>query len=268
MKQRVISTLLLWTVVILLPLTLGLLGAAILVAVFGLLSMLELRDLLNRSGFALHPVWTPVGGMAFLVLVALYPTDPEWLLGAFFVLLVVGTCSVLLKTEVESFPQRAGGWLLFLCLIPLPFGIAAQILVMPGMWVLVWIIAVAKFTDVGALLTGMLIGKHKMSPRISPKKTWEGLAGGLVSSVLISALFITLFSDHLPSWLTLNNGLWMALPIGGAGVLADLLESALKRAAKVKDSGSWIPGIGGALDLTDSLMLALPVAYVLFLIVS
>ncbi|MCC5834563.1 MAG: phosphatidate cytidylyltransferase [Opitutales bacterium] len=267
MKQRVISTLLLWAIVILLPLTLGLPGATILVAVFGLLSMIELRDLLNRSGFSLSAIWAPLGGMALLAIAAIYPTQPEWLLAGFFSLLVAGTCCVLLTGTVERFPQQAAAWLLFLCLIPLPFAIAAQMLVMPGIWVFVWILAVAKFTDVGALLTGLMIGKHKMAPRLSPKKTWEGLAGGLVTAVLISALFITLFDEYLPSWLNLVNGLWMAVPVAIAGVLSDLLESALKRAAKVKDSGNRIPGIGGILDLTDSLILSLPVAYILFLIV-
>lgn len=268
MKQRVISTLILWALLILLPLTLGLTGAAILLAVFGLLSMLELRSLLNGSGCNLHPVWSPAAGMAVIAVAGFCPDGSGWLTGAFLAAALAGMCALLLQKPVEEFPKAAGAWLLFLCLIPLPFAIAAQMLTNPGIWVLIWIVAVAKFTDVGALLTGIMCGRHKMAPRLSPKKTWEGLVGGLVTAVLISALFISLFSDYLPTWLSLTQGLWMAIPIAVAGVLADLLESALKRAAKVKDSGAQIPGIGGILDLTDSMMLALPVAYILFLLVS
>ncbi|MEX0326662.1 MAG: phosphatidate cytidylyltransferase, partial [Puniceicoccaceae bacterium] len=131
----------------------------------------------------------------------------------------------------------------------------------------IWVVAVTKFGDVGALLTGMWIGKHRMAPAYSPKKTWEGLAGGVVLSILVSIGFVLLFEQWLPDSLTLVNAAWMALFITLAGVLADLSESAFKREAKVKDSGNMIPGIGGFLDLSDSMMLAFPVAYFLIWLV-
>jgi phosphatidate cytidylyltransferase len=109
----------------------------------------------------------------------------------------------------------------------------------------------------------MWIGKHRMAPAYSPKKTWEGLAGGIVLSILVSIAFVHWLGPWMPENLTLVHAAWMALLITLSGVLADLIESAYKREAKVKDSGSLIPGIGGFLDLSDSMLLAFPVAYFL-----
>jgi phosphatidate cytidylyltransferase len=132
-----------------------------------------------------------------------------------------------------------------------------------GLILPVWVVAVTKFGDVGALLTGMSIGKHRMAPAYSPKKTWEGLAGGILLSIAVSIAFVLWFGEWLPEGLTVLHAAWMAFFITLSGVLADLIESAFKREAKVKDSGGLVPGIGGFLDLTDSLLLAFPVAYFL-----
>jgi len=132
-----------------------------------------------------------------------------------------------------------------------------------GLMTTVWVIAVVKFGDVGALLTGMWLGKHRMAPAYSPKKTWEGLAGGVILSIIISVIYVAWFGAYLPVRLTLFWAGFLALFITLAGVLSDLIESAYKREAKVKDSGNIIPGIGGFLDLTDSIILAFPVAYFL-----
>ncbi|MDX2109764.1 MAG: phosphatidate cytidylyltransferase [Verrucomicrobiota bacterium] len=132
-----------------------------------------------------------------------------------------------------------------------------------GLLLAIWIVAVAKFCDVGALLTGMAIGKHKFSPALSPKKTWEGVFGGIAGSVGIGVLFVWTAGDHLPSGLTIAKAALIAVPISIANIASDLLESAIKREAGVKDSGTMIPGIGGAFDLADSFVLSAPVGYYL-----
>jgi phosphatidate cytidylyltransferase len=132
----------------------------------------------------------------------------------------------------------------------------------------IWVIAVAKFTDVGGYLVGSMIGRHKLAPSISPGKTWEGVVGGLLLSALVAFLPVHFAQEYFPLWLTPLRAVCLAFPIGIAAIASDLSESAFKRRAGVKDSGRCIPGIGGALDLADSLLLAGPVAYYLFLLVQ
>jgi phosphatidate cytidylyltransferase len=131
-----------------------------------------------------------------------------------------------------------------------------------------WLVAVSKFCDVGALLSGMAFGKHKMSPHISPKKTWEGAIGGVCVSAGVGAGIAALAAAHLPESLTPLMAAGIAIPLAVVTIVSDLIESVLKRWADVKDSGKMIPGIGGALDLVDSLLLTGPLAYFIFVFLA
>ena len=122
-----------------------------------------------------------------------------------------------------------------------------------------WLVAVTKFCDTGALLTGMAIGRHKMSPRLSPKKTWEGFAGGTLAAVGAGVGIVALLGLPVSAWVGVALGLIGAV----GGTLGDLAESLLKRQAGVKDSGNLIPGHGGLLDRVDSLLWTAPLAYYL-----
>lgn len=138
-----------------------------------------------------------------------------------------------------------------------------------GRFLVIFLLAVVKMSDTGALLFGKLFGRHKMIPRISPGKTWEGTIGGIVIGTLSGLLCAYLM--HAPD----QDGIWRmgglrfavsdALTIGFilacVAVLGDLVESLLKRAAGVKDSGNLFPGIGGMMDLVDSILLSAPVLY-------
>ncbi len=135
---------------------------------------------------------------------------------------------------------------------------------MSGLILALWAITVAKFTDIGGLLAGYLWGKHKMAPNISPKKTWEGAIGGLALSIAVGVVFFTLAQSVLPETFTLSKAIWMAAVLSLVSIPSDLFESVLKRLADIKDSGHSLPGIGGALDLADSLLFVGPVAYLLF----
>jgi phosphatidate cytidylyltransferase len=129
-------------------------------------------------------------------------------------------------------------------------------------WVM-YLVVVTKFTDIGAYLTGMILGRHKMIPRISPKKTWEGTAGGIVFAVGGSFLCMHLLRDKLvPEGLHVGDSLALGLLLGAAAGVGDLAESLIKREAGVKDSSTWLPGHGGALDLIDSLLFTAPLLYV------
>jgi phosphatidate cytidylyltransferase len=132
-----------------------------------------------------------------------------------------------------------------------------------GMFLAVWIVAVAKCADVGGLLVGMKLGKTPLSV-ISPKKTYEGAAGGIACSMLIGVILAGVFHKLAPFGMDWWLCALIAIPIGIASIASDLVESAFKRQADVKDSGKIIPGIGGIFDLTDSLILTAPLGYLLF----
>ncbi len=133
-----------------------------------------------------------------------------------------------------------------------------------GLVLFLWVIAVSKFCDVGALLIGTAIGKHRMAPVISPKKSWEGAIGGLLTSALVGAGIAACTRVYLPAGFTpLIAGL-IAIPLAALGIVADLIESIIKRRATSKDSGATIPGIGGMFDVTDSLILTAPAAFLAF----
>ncbi|MFU8779395.1 MAG: phosphatidate cytidylyltransferase [Kiritimatiellia bacterium] len=138
-----------------------------------------------------------------------------------------------------------------------------------GQMLIIYLIAVVKSSDIGAYFTGRLIGRHKMIPRLSPNKTWEGLGGGVVLSLGVSMLFYVLGNGQLG---VLSVRWWdaviMGLLLAASGVVGDLAESMIKRNASAKDSGRLIPGMGGVLDVLDSLLFGAPVLYayaVLFL---
>lgn len=131
-----------------------------------------------------------------------------------------------------------------------------------GQYLVLFVIAVTKFTDVGAFLSGSLIGRTPFFPNISPKKTCEGILGGLVLGVLVGVGLFHFLGAHLPAF-SIGLVCGLSLILGIAGVAGDLAESLLKRSVHSKDSGHALPGIGGGLDLIDSLLFSLPIFYFL-----
>jgi len=132
-----------------------------------------------------------------------------------------------------------------------------------GLACVVWVVVATQFTDVGGLVIGTLFGKHKIAPSISPAKSWEGCAGGLVFSAIASALFAWAVSAAGFEFMSPLRSAILALPIAIVSIPSDLVESVFKRQSTSKDSGHTIPGIGGALDLIDSLILTAPLGFVI-----
>lgn len=129
-------------------------------------------------------------------------------------------------------------------------------------------LATTKLGDVAAYFGGRTCGRHKMSPRISPGKTWEGFAFSFVGAIGGAYVFtwmLALTCDHQPFDAWWKPLVW-ALVLGPLGVAGDLAESAMKRDAAVKDSGTAVPGFGGFLDILDALILSSPIAYLLALV--
>lgn len=273
MAKRIFSTLLLWAIVAGALCFFRVNGALVLIAIISVLTLREFYQLMRASGY------TPFDklGMVFGGLVTLTP----WLEAQFGwhlpLLLPLGTIvfSIRLLSErtpenrVESLATTLAG-LLYISLM-LQYCVRI-VLPLPGdtisadgrLWLAVWFIMVVKFCDMGALLTGLAIGRHKMSPVISPKKTWEGAVGGVVLSMLCGALFAWRAGALFPAHMTPLVAALIAAPLAILGIVSDLVESVIKRRANLKDSGNTVPGIGGMFDLSDSLILAAPVGYYLF----
>lgn len=131
-----------------------------------------------------------------------------------------------------------------------------------GLGMLMYLLLTVWSTDSGAYLVGRKIGKTKLAPQISPNKTWEGSIGGTVVAIIVGIIFSVTGLIHFGILATILMTLFLSI----AGQLGDLVESSLKRYYGVKDSGRILPGHGGILDRFDSLLLVLPMAYLLGLL--
>lgn len=120
------------------------------------------------------------------------------------------------------------------------------------------------FSDVGAFTVGKALGRHKMAPRLSPNKTWEGAAGNLIGAYVAVAIM----GFALPSNLFWIITLALPLLVAPGAVWGDLFESAIKREFEVKDADNWLPGFGGILDRIDSLILVTPLVYYSLLLLN
>lgn len=129
-----------------------------------------------------------------------------------------------------------------------------------GQYYVLYLLLVTKFSDMGAYVTGSLIGKHKLVPHISPHKTWEGLAGAVAFALAGSFGLWALIPARL-SVFTAGDVAILGVLLGLAAVIGDLAESIVKRSADAKDSGGLLPGIGGVLDLIDSLLFTAPILF-------
>jgi len=129
-----------------------------------------------------------------------------------------------------------------------------------GKYFVIYFIVVTKFSDMGAYAVGSLIGRHKMIPRISPGKTWEGFGGALLVSTGASVAFAHFFGARMVG-MTVLHATILGVVLSVTAVIGDLIESLFKREAGVKDSGQLFPGIGGILDLLDSLLFNAPIMY-------
>lgn len=130
-----------------------------------------------------------------------------------------------------------------------------------GAFLLLWLLAVTKFTDMGAYITGSMIGRHKMIAHVSPGKTWEGFGGALLFAQLAACGLYALFPEYLYFLKSWGHVIFLGVLLSVLAVIGDLAESVLKRSISAKDSGSMLPGIGGSLDLIDSICFTAPALY-------
>lgn len=152
-------------------------------------------------------------------------------------------------------------------MIALPFSLMNYVMA-SSQWLMLAVFVLIWVNDSGAYLVGSTLshrpgGNHKMFPRVSPGKSWEGLVGGILLTLVAGYIFSVYVADY--SWW---QWLLLALGISVAATLGDLTESLFKRTLGVKDSGRFMPGHGGVLDRFDSLLLATPVVFILLLLIA
>jgi phosphatidate cytidylyltransferase len=185
---------------------------------------------------------------------------------SFLILFVLGLCVRQFVSRSNTAGILAIATTLFgLMYVPWLLNFVQKINFFPGIgddgkFYVLYFILVTKFSDSGAYAVGSLIGRHKMIPRISPGKTWEGFGGAIVVSTLASWLFAHFLGHRMPGMNTLH-AIVLGVILSASAVVGDLVESLFKREAGVKDSGKLFPGIGGILDLLDSLLFNAPIMY-------
>ena len=265
---RLTSTLILWALVTAgIVLNLDWLFAA-LIGGLGFLALLECLKMFGVHEDRRYQVWTVLVSLAYLgshfhpsVGHAQFARLDLFFLG----LLLFGLFTVTLTRPLDgeqTLKRLLGCFFSFFYTIIL-FSFLSRLLQLPvehGVLYVLYLVAVTKFTDMGAYAIGSLCGKHKMIPHISPGKTWEGFGGALLGAYVASAAIYFPFQTQLAAFNT-THILILPLVLGLTTVIGDLAESVLKRCLQVKDSGNMLPGIGGALDLIDSLCFTAPVLY-------
>jgi phosphatidate cytidylyltransferase len=185
---------------------------------------------------------------------------------------VVGTSAVLSLVmslvyysrhkNVTGVLAATGVTLLGYVYLGLTFGFLLAIRREHSAWVLLWVLLVTKSCDIGAYFTGKAIGKHKLAVWLSPGKTWEGLAGGVVLAVVVSAVGLNMMAERgLLPWAGWFGAVLAGVVFAVVGQAGDLAKSLLKRDAGVKDSGQALPGFGGVIDIIDSPLLVTPLAF-------
>jgi len=255
-----------------------------LVAVLSLVSTLEYFRMLRAAGVKCFPRFGILVSVAYSAAIGWYYLSPghlasgrslelpsEFDLFALFIA-TTGAFTLQLRYPIKGLEtlQSVAFNVLGFVYIPVLFHFAARMVFLeegpgqvPGALLLMMCLTVTKFTDMGAYLVGTLIGRHKMIPHVSPGKTWEGFFGALIIAQATTCAFYHFFpaKDQLgilggwPHVITLG----FLLPL--LAVVGDLAESVLKRSLGAKDSGQMLPGIGGALDLIDSICFTAPALY-------
>jgi phosphatidate cytidylyltransferase len=277
--RRGFSTLVLWGVVLAVILTGWSPGFAIVVPTVGGIALAEFFQALSNKGIRSFRKSGIAGGVFFLLGSWVLLSDPHRsqyqpafeLLCLLVFLLGVLSRQVFDRTQQTPVVTMAVT-LLGMLYIPWLLNFVTHLAYLPqakghGNFLILYLLLVTKITDIGAYITGKFFGKHKLLPAVSPKKTWEGFIGGLVCSLLASWLLVRGFPEQLHvlqrPWTPL-----LAFFISIISVVGDLAESVVKRDTDVKDSGALIPGIGGALDLVDSVLFTAPVLYVVLTFVK
>lgn len=272
---RLSSTVALWAVVLTTIFSGYDVGFFCLLAVLALLALWEFYRMLEGDGIGVFTLTglvcaalLMVGG--FVIMRDRGPEnayDFELLILVLFLMVIFGRQ---MFRGAGRDPLRAMSYTVFgLLYIPWLFSFITKIIYLTpraadgsttGQYYVLFLLVVTKFSDMGAYLFGSLFGRHPFAPHISPNKTWEGFFGALATSLLASYWVYALMPGKLSAF-RFDDVTLLGLLIGLAAVIGDLAESIVKRGAHTKDSSHLLPGIGGTLDLIDSLLFTAPLLF-------
>jgi phosphatidate cytidylyltransferase len=243
----------------------------------GIVGLIEFYGLVEKEGMVCFKGLGVFGGVLLMVGTFLHlegllpgihgsPSRVNDFEVVFLIVFVLGLCFRQFISKSNTKGILAISTTLFgLMYVPWLLNFIQKIYLFPGLgsdgkFYVLYFIVVTKFSDSGAYAVGSLIGKHKMIPRISPGKTWEGFGGAIAVSMGVSLLFAHLAGPRLQGMDWLDAAI-LGVTLSVSAVVGDLIESVFKREAGVKDSGRFFPGIGGILDLLDSLLFNAPIMY-------
>jgi phosphatidate cytidylyltransferase len=276
--RRLVSSLVLWTIVLTALFSKHrwvsdyvFLVIMVFLAVSGLA---EFYGLVNKRELVCFKGWGILGGVLLMVGTFLNltgklgrsdsPARVNDFETSFLILFVLGLCVRQFLSRRNTTGLLAISTTLFgLMYVPWLLNFIQKINFFPdvdGHYYLLYFVLITKFSDTGAYAVGSLIGKHKMIPRISPGKTWEGFGGAIALSTLASVVFVHFLGSRMAGMNTVHAVI-LGIVLSVSAVVGDLIESLFKREAGVKDSGQLFPGIGGILDLLDSLLFNAPIMY-------
>lgn len=276
--KRLTSSVVLWSVVVAAlfapnPLVAGTCFVGILMLLAGT-GLAEFYGLVRQRGLVCFRGWGLLAGLlligsSFVYLSGLtgapkLPSKANDFETGILVIFVLGLCLWQFVARSNVSGMLAISTTLFgLMYVPWLLNFVQKINFFPGVdgrLYLIYFLVVTKFSDTGAYAVGSLLGRHKMVPRISPGKTWEGFSGAVLFSVGASLLIAHLAGERLAGMHTLH-AVVLGLVLAVGAVIGDLIESLFKREVGVKDSGHFFPGIGGILDLLDSILFNAPLMY-------
>jgi len=275
-RRRLLSTLVLWVIV------LGTILSGyeqlffITIAGIGLLGLWEYYEMLDRRGVPNFKLTALICAVVFFAgsFYAFRSYGPEksydFEIAVLVVFLLVVFARQMFQRTRDRNPLETMAYTIFgLLYVVWLFNFLTKIVYLPprgplgettGQYYVLYLLLVTKFSDMGAYLAGTLFGKHKLVPHISPHKSWEGLVGAILTATAGSFGLWLLIPERL-SVFTASDVALLGVLLGGAAVIGDLAESIVKRGADAKDSGGLLPGIGGVLDLIDSLLFTAPILF-------
>lgn len=230
----------------------------VLVSAIAALAVWEFLSMGERKGYAIHRVLSVV---LLLVLLAGFVSDRFSVeLAVFAVLLIIPASYVFARSDLETALPASAVCVLSVLYVGMLSGALIRLRLdfgEHGPRLLFFLLLVVWIGDAGAYYVGKRFGRRKLMPRVSPKKTVEGGAGGILASLITAAaLHFTIFPQF-----PLGHALLAAVLLSTMGMIGDLAESAWKRSAAVKDSSALIPGHGGVLDRIDSIVFTAPILY-------
>ncbi|EKA61106.1 phosphatidate cytidylyltransferase [Janibacter hoylei] len=233
----------------------------VVICVAMVIAVWEMRQALSEGG--LFAPFAPVAIGAVSMIVAAYVRGAEALVFA-AALTLVATLVWRVADGLAGAVRDVGAGALILLYPCLLAGFAAMMLAEPqGQWRIFVFIIITIASDIGGYAFGVLLGKHPMAPKLSPKKSWEGFAGSVISCALVGAIAIPLTLDG-PWW----QGAVLGALVAPVATIGDLIESSLKRNLGIKDMSNIIPGHGGLMDRLDSLVLVVPLVWVALRVIA